>query len=114
MKHAFRFSAVNRNLNNGKKMQNKKKAGTNNTGIWIVVLFVFVLELLFYAWCRVQYVRVGYEMSKASGSHEKLVVLQNNLKIELELLKSPERIASIAKRQLNLAVPAPEQMIKMP
>ena len=97
-----------------KNKQNKKKALANNTGIWIIVLFVFVIELLFYAWCRVQYIRVGYEMSKATESHEKLVDLQNNLKMELELLKSPERIASIAKKQLNLVVPAPEQLIKMP
>jgi hypothetical protein len=34
--------------------------------------------------------------------------------MELELLKSPERIASIANRQLNLVVPTPEQLIKMP
>lgn len=97
-----------------KNKQNNKKALANNTGIWVIVVFVFVIELLFYAWCRVQYIRVGYEMSKATGSQEKLIELQNNLKMELELLKSPERIASIAKKQLNLVVPTPEQLIKMP
>ena len=39
---------------------------------------------------------------------------QNKLKIEIAHLKSPERLAGIAKHQLHLATPTPEQMIIIP
>lgn len=82
--------------------------------IWIVFLAIFISELLLYAWCRIQCVGVGYDILNASRYHQELVSLQNNLKIELASLKSPDRIATIAKKQLGLAMPKPEQMIIIP
>jgi len=81
------------------------------TAIWLVCMAVFILELFFYTWCRVQYTRVGYEISQADQSRRENYALQNSLKIELERLKSPERIAKIAEKYLGLATPAPEQMV---
>lgn len=82
--------------------------------IWIVFLAIFISELLLYAWCRIQCVGVGYDILNASRYQQELVSLQNNLKIELASLKSPDRIATIAKKQLGLAMPKPEQMIIIP
>jgi cell division protein FtsL len=62
----------------------------------------------------VQYVRVGYEISGASHQHEALLALQGSLRVELASLKSPERIEKIAKKQLGLVTPTPEQMIIIP
>jgi cell division protein FtsL len=42
------------------------------------------------------------------------MTLQNNLKIELARLKSPQRITKIARDHLGLVVPKPEQTIVMP
>ena len=75
---------------------------------------VFISELLFYTWCRVQCVRVGYEISKEVEKHRQLLTVQNNLKIEIARLKSPERIAKIARKQLGLVMPNPEYMITIP
>ena len=72
---------------------------------------IFISELLLYTWCRVQCIRDGYAISKATGRHRQLVTLQNKLKVELAHLKSPERIAQIAKDQFGLTAPTPEQMI---
>lgn len=83
-------------------------------GIWIVFLAIFISELLLYAWCRVQYIGVGYDILKASRCQQELVSLQNNLKVELASLKSPDRIATIAKKQLGLDMPKPHQMIIIP
>ena len=41
-------------------------------------------------------------------------VNQNNLKIELARLKSPDRIAKIAKQQLGLIMPTTDKTILMP
>jgi cell division protein FtsL len=88
------------------KMQNLKMSL-----VWMVLLTIFMGQLLVYTWCRVQCVRIGYEISNETGKYQDLMMMQNNLKIELTRLKSPERIAKIAKNRLGLMPPTPEQMI---
>jgi len=79
--------------------------------IWGLLMFIFIAELLFYTWCRVQCIQMGYEISYEAKQHQELISLQNNLRIELAHLKSPERIAKIAKYQIGLSMPATEQIV---
>ena len=92
----------------------KKNGEAKITGIWIIFMVVFIAELLLYTWCRVNYIDVGYEISKETNKQHELIALQNNLKIELASLKSPERIANIAKDQLGLKAPTKSQTIVIP
>ncbi len=82
--------------------------------IWFIVMAVFIAELLIYTWSRVQCVKMGYEISNENNKNRNLINLQNNLKVELARLKSPERLADIAKNQLGLKIPTPEQVIIIP
>jgi cell division protein FtsL len=84
------------------------------TGIWLVFMFFFISELFLYTWSRVQCVGIGYEISKAAKRQQELVALQNNLNLELASLKSPVRIAEIAKTRFGLKMPTSEQMIIIP
>ncbi len=84
------------------------------TLLWIIFMTIFLTELLFFTWCRVQTIGAGYEISREVKRHQDLIILKNNLKIELARLKSPERIAKIAKNQLGLITPTREQMIIIP
>jgi cell division protein FtsL len=72
---------------------------------------LFLTELFFYAWCRVQCTQLGYAINRANDRKQELTTLQSNLKIELERLKSPERIARIAEETIGLVKPTPEQMV---
>lgn len=96
-----------------------RKTG-KNTGkqkvviLWIIFMAVFIAELLLYAWSRVQCVDAGYEISTATQHQRELITLQNNLKIELASLKSPDRIAKIAQKKLGLVTPTPKQMVVIP
>ncbi|MBW2603158.1 MAG: cell division protein FtsL [Deltaproteobacteria bacterium] len=92
----------------------KKKCDVKITGIWIIFMAVFIAELFLYTWCRVNYIGVGYEISKETKKQHELVALQNNLKIEMASLKSPGRIAKIAKDQLGLKSPTKSQTIIIP
>lgn len=92
----------------------KRKHKVKTVAIWIVFLTIFISELFLYAWCRVQYIGIGYDISNASRYQQELIALQNNLRVELVSLKSPDRIATIAKKQLGLVVPKPEQMVIIP
>jgi cell division protein FtsL len=83
-------------------------------GVWIILMSFFIAEFFFYAWCRVQCVNIGYDISKEEIHRQRYHTLQNTLKIELAHLKSPERIAEIAKERLGLKTPVPEQIIIIP
>ena len=80
-------------------------------GIWIVLISVFIAELLVYTWSRVQCMRVGYEISAEADKQSELTAVRKKLSIELERLKSPDRLSRIAKERLNLSTPTPEQTI---
>ena len=93
---------------------NTRKRGFKATGLWMTMMFIFIAELLFYTWCRVQNVQHGYEISRQAHSQKQLITYQNNLKIELARLKSPDRIAQIAKNQLGLIMPTTDKTILIP
>ena len=82
-------------------------------GSWVLLISVLMAQILFYTWCRIQCTQIGYEISEAADTHRELLTDQSNLQIELARLKSPDRIAKIAKYQLGLTSPAPEQMVIM-
>jgi len=92
----------------------KKNGDVKKTGIWIIFMAVFIAELFLYTWCRVNCIDVGYEISRETKKQQELIALQNNLKIELASLKSPERISKIAKDQLGLKAPTKSQTIVIP
>ena len=83
-------------------------------GIWIIFMVIFMAELLLYTWSRVQCVQFGYELSEAANREDLLLRLRNNLKIEVAHLKSPQRVAKIAREQLGLTQPKPDQLIVIP
>ena len=98
-------------------MGNKKKRKQRNPKVTIVFLCLmlfFIAELLFYTWCRVQSVRIKYEITAQTAHVWQLSTMQDNLKIEFARLKSPSRIAKIAKTQLGLITPSSKQIILIP
>ncbi len=82
--------------------------------LWLSLLCVFVVELFVSTWVRVQCVRVGYEISTLTKERQRLTELQDNLRVELARLKSPQRITKIAGEKLGLTLPAPNQVMVMP
>lgn len=97
-------------------MPGRKKKIRNPKILAACLLFMglFIAELLFYTWCRVQSTRVRYEISELTADRERMLTVQDNLKIELALLKSPQRIAKIAREQLGLVAPTSKQLIVIP
>lgn len=99
-------------------MANRKKTvqrTKNNAGlIWIAVLLVFIGELFFYAWCRVQCVQTGYVIAQQTRKQQEFLTLRNSLNIELARLKAPEHISRIARQKLKLQMPDPQQIVMVP
>jgi cell division protein FtsL len=82
--------------------------------LWLLLLGALIAELFGYTWVRVQCVRVGYEIAALNRETQRLTELQDNFKVELARLKSPQRITKIAREKLGLTLPAPRQMMVLP
>jgi cell division protein FtsL len=97
-----------------REKKQRKKRSLKFMFVGLALMGLFIGELLLYTWSRVQCVRTRYEISEQAKEQKRLVAFQDNLKIELARLKSPQRIAKIAKTQLGLIIPKPSQMILVP
>ena len=87
-------------------------AATATTGI--ILMCILIAELFLYTWCRVQCIETGYEIEKAKKHYEELKQLQKSLRIELVRLKAPERIVSIASRDIGLIMPDYRHTVMIP
>jgi cell division protein FtsL len=97
-----------------KKKTRRKERNPKVITAYLLLMFVFITELLFYTWCRVQYVRTKYEIEEQAARTRQLSAMQDNLKIELARLKSPRRIVKIAETQLGLIKPSSKQTLFIP
>jgi cell division protein FtsL len=98
-------------------MRKRKKRKQRNPKVIIACLLLmlaFITEMFFYAWCRVQYTKIKYEIAEQTDRLKKLSAMQDHLKIELRRLKSPQRIGKIAREQLGMVTPSPKQTIIIP
>ncbi len=97
-----------------KKKKKNAGIGKKTALVWGMFLILFFFEIFFYTWCRVQCVKIGYEVDNEKIRYQKMLKEQSNLKIELARLKSPERIAWYARTKLGLTMPRPDQTIVVP
>ncbi|MGD8304443.1 MAG: cell division protein FtsL [Desulfobacterales bacterium] len=97
-----------------RKSRKKRTRNPKVLAVSLVIMGLFIAELLFYTWCRVQSIQIRYEISEQKNRQQQLVAHQDGLKIELARLKSPKRIAKIAKQQLGLITPTSKQLVIIP
>jgi hypothetical protein len=95
------------------KKNRKESRRKPMAGLWFALLAIFLGELLFYTWCRVQCVRLGYDIAAETTRHERLTSLQSTLKTELARLKTPRRLQEMGHR-LELIMPKTGQTIVGP
>jgi cell division protein FtsL len=112
----FRRRADQMNANGQDSTGNRKIRPPRKTmtSLWIVLMVLFFVQALFYAWCRVQCVNTGYGIDRENRRHQALIKERNTLKIEMARLKSPERIETIARTRLGLIMPDSQNTIALP
>ena len=67
--------------------------------------------LIYYSWVRSHFISVGYENQNLQAVEETLLRTQQNLILEEETLKNPERIDQIARNELSLVPLHPNQLL---
>jgi cell division protein FtsL len=72
---------------------------------------VLVVVVLLYAWQRLELVGHGYEIQRLQRERAAEEEVQRHLTLEMETLRSPDRIERIATRELHLVAPVRDQAI---
>ena len=103
---------VSKKVKNSSKKRIKRNPILTMAGL--VLMAVFIGELLFSAWCREQSRIIDSDIINQTQKVKRLSDMQDKLKIELAVLKSPRRIIKIARDRLGLITPTPEQTIVIP
>ncbi len=74
-------------------------------------MFLVIVGCLFFVWSRIQVIQLGYEISKALKQGKALEETQKQLRIEIATLKSYSRVERIAREELKMSKPKPDQVI---
>lgn len=72
---------------------------------------VLVVVVLLYAWQRLELVGHGYEIQRLQRERAAEEEISRHLRLEIETLRSPDRIERIATRELRLVAPARGQAV---
>jgi len=92
-----------------------KEAGEASFGskypTFIVVTLVLMFVALVYVGSHIRMTRMEYEIAAALSAKELLQEEQKKLKLELAMLKAPQRIEQIALTKLQMSYPDAEQVI---
>lgn len=78
--------------------------------LWIFVLLFFVFAILS-VWSRARVVSLGYEISRESRRLQEVIDLNEKLKAEVAMLKSPGRLEPVAKEKFGLLPPRNHQIV---
>lgn len=70
-----------------------------------------VAVLLFSAWQHFELVRHGYQLQKLQQERAAEEEINRHLRLEIETLRDPKRIESIATKELKLVAPGRDQAI---
>jgi cell division protein FtsL len=75
-------------------------------------ILVFLFGLLF-AWQSFQFVRDGYQVEEIKAQRDAMEEWNRQLSLEQASLADPQRIDKLARRELGLAPPQPQQVIRV-
>ena len=72
---------------------------------------ILLFGLFAYGWQHYQWIQYGYRIEEAQKKKERLAETGRQLRLERASLSNPQRIDSIARKQLGMVVPAPGQLV---
>jgi cell division protein FtsL len=77
--------------------------------IWIALMLMVVS--LIYVWCHINITGLNYDIAEEVKFRDRLVKENSELKMEIQMLKSPGRVEAFARDQLGMHYPEKDQVI---
>ena len=79
---------------------------------WVAFLgVVLTLSVIVYAWPHFELIRLGYRMEELRETRDALVQWRHHLELQRATESDPARIESIARNELGMVYPGPEQIL---
>ena len=91
-----------------------RQADTKSYRDYIIVTVLaamFLFGLFAYGWQHYQWIQYGYRIEEAQRKKEQLAEIGRQLRLERASLSNPQRIDSIARKQLGMVIPVPGQLV---
>ncbi len=89
----------------------KTRVARNYFPTCIVLLLFVTAWALFHTWTRHMTTELGYTISAMQSQKEDLASENKSLRLEISTLKSTKRLELIAKNELDLHSPRPDQVV---
>ncbi len=95
---------------NARLIREKDRARASELRRLLLCGAAIVIPLLGYVWQRVEFIRTSYHIDDLQQQRQDLRELNKQMTIERAMLLSPQRIEDVARRQLGLIDPPPENV----
>ncbi|MCX6730193.1 MAG: cell division protein FtsL [Candidatus Portnoybacteria bacterium] len=96
-------------------MHNAQETRETSFGIkystFIIVAMVLMFVALIYVGSHTRMTELEYNVAAEISAKEKMLEEQKRLKLEYAMLKSPQRIESIARSKLQMSYPESDQIV---
>jgi hypothetical protein len=106
---AFEY-AIKKDIRNNAIVREIDRSRQRELWRWTAVGAFFVVLLLSNAWQHFELLRHGYRVEQMKTERREQEEINRHLRLQLEVLKSPTRIARLAER-LHMAAPGPADSI---
>ena len=100
-------------IHNARTRRKKLRLTRKQVFITILLLCLFMGSGIGYVWCNFEGTRLGYDLSELKTEEMRLQEINRRLKVELATLRSPEKLETIAVRNLGMSHPTPEQIVTL-
>ena len=107
---AFEY-AIKKDVRNNPIVREVDEARQRELWKSVAIAGLLVIVLLFSAWQRTELLRHGYQVEELQREKAAEEDLGRQLRLEIDTLKSPSRIESLATNRLHLVSPAREDAI---
>jgi len=99
------------NLQNVREEKQKSAVSVIRYPTYIVVTLVLMFVAVIYVGSHIHMLELEYKVAAELNINRQKMEEQKKLKLEIAMLKSPQRIENVAKNKLQMSYPEREQVI---
>jgi len=110
MMEAFDY-AISKDIRNNQIVREIDHSRHRELWRWTAIGAVIVALLVYSAWQHFELLRHGYRIEQMEHARKQEVEINRHLQLQIQTLKSPQRIAQIATSQLHMVEPTAAEAI---
>jgi len=89
----------------------KRLLSKEHLASWVILFILLSAWAIFHVWTRHMNTELGYKITSQQALKQRLMSDNMALRLEISTLKSSKRLEHIAKDELGMNMPKPEQVV---